>query len=105
MRRARINLKNFAAFINAFYIICIILIPAGAQAAAIINLDSKPHNLSVNGTDVTIEAGRSWKIIGKAKIIYQNREIHMEDTDEYAIWNDHEFGPQRHSRHGTGMFK
>ena len=78
-----------------------VLLYCPAFAAAITNLDSKSHAIEINNSEITINAGETWRIPGKVDLIYQDRKIHMDDTEEYAIWNDHEFGPQRRTHVGT----
>ena len=85
------------------YLVLAVLLPGHAHAAAITNLDKKPHELEANNQKITIEAGETWRIPGEVTIHNQGREIHMAETDEYAIWNDHEFGPQRHVNLGGGL--
>ena len=85
------------------YLLFVALVPAYAHAAAITNLDEKAHELEANNQKITIAAEETWRIPGEVTINYQGREIHMEETDEYAIWNDHELGPQRHVNPGGGL--
>lgn len=77
-----------------------------AQAAAITNLTDKPVQVALktgNGYEpITIEAGRTWRLTTQATLRFGERELLIGTQEEYAIWKDGTFGPQRpNARRGT----
>ena len=79
-----------------FMVLCA---PMAAQAAMVSNLTDKPKTLLIQrygGWDsVTLEAGRSWRTLGRVTILFNAHEIVIEEDKEYAIWSDDVIGPQR----------
>jgi hypothetical protein len=77
-----------------------------AQAAAIVNLASTSQTVEIeiagNYRPIVIERWRTWRVIGPARVRYEGRVSYIEDDEEYAIWNDGTFGPQRRERRGIG---
>ena len=77
-----------------------------ANAASITNLSGIPQTLhfdiSEGGQAFTVAPQETWRTPGEAWIIYNNREVHMNDIDEFALWPDGSFGPQWRNSHGTG---
>lgn len=88
-------MRKIRNFISFFLVVFSLSATSSAIAAGVVNLDSKAHTILANGKEIVIEAGATWRNPGKVKIIYKDREFNMQDYDEYAIWNDNDFGPQR----------
>lgn len=80
-----------------------------AQAAVITNLSDTPQTFEIKTsegfTPVTILAGRTWRVPGKADIRRGDRVVHMEEDQEYAIWQNGDFGPQRRMKQATGAIE
>lgn len=77
----------------------ITLIASSSWPAAITNLSGIPQNFTIVDTYpksvITIPPGQTFRTLGKTSFRYQNRQLHIEDNEEYAIWRDGTFGPQR----------
>ena len=82
------------------------LAPVSANAAAIINMADVSKQLEIQTSDgympITIEAGRKYYVPGQARFRFKGREVFIERQDEYAIWGDDSFGPQRRHRFMLG---
>jgi hypothetical protein len=50
-----------------------------------------------------IAPGAVFRRIGLMRVRYDGREVTIDNDDEYAIWNDGTFGPQRRSRNVSGV--
>ena len=76
-------------------------------AAVITNLDSNPRQFDVKTGEgfktVTLAAGATWRLPGRARVRYRGREVEMNEDEEFAIWNEAEFGPQRRVVGGGGI--
>jgi hypothetical protein len=70
-----------------------------AYCAAITNLSKEPQSVSFREwkgeTTVNILPGRTLRIPGDVTFRYQERELRIEDNEEYAIWETGIIGPQR----------
>jgi hypothetical protein len=95
MKYTRITISKILLCFTVFYTNLTLAVFSEAFAATIVNLDSKAHTFTADSKEVVLEPNRVWQVPGYAKIIFKNREIHMEDLTEYAIWSDYQFGPQR----------
>lgn len=77
----------------------ITLIASPSWPAAITNLSGMPQSFIITDANpervVTIAPGQTFRTLGKSSFRYQNRQLHIEDNEEYAIWRDGTFGPQR----------
>lgn len=73
-----------------------------AWAAAITNLSDEPKTFSYGELDgekiITIPPGQTFRIPGTVTFRYGDRETRIEDDEEYAIWKDGAFGPQKRIR-------
>lgn len=73
-----------------------------AQAAAISNLSKEPQTVSYGvwggKKTVVIPPGRTFRLPGTVTFLYDGRETTIDDEEEYAIWEDGVFGPQRRIR-------
>ncbi len=72
---------------------------APAKAAKIQNLSDKAETIEVESSEgfkpVVIPPGQGYDAMGQIKVKYHGREIRVEHNEEYAIWKDGTFGPQR----------
>src|ERR1700679_537247 len=86
---------------RASLLICLtaVVFPLAAQAAVITNLDDKPQTVEVEMSGgfkpVVIAAGETWRVQGKAVVRFRDRQVQMNEDEEYAIWKDGTFGPQK----------
>src|SRR5688572_26800415 len=76
-----------------------------AQAAVITNLENAPVTIEVESGDgykpVTIDSYATWRVQGKVRVRYKDRESWISNDEEYAIWQNSGLGPQkRSSQHG-----
>jgi hypothetical protein len=86
------------------------LVATAAQAAVITNLTDRPQSLDIqmeNGAQaVTIAPQATWRVPGKLVIRYHDRDVRLEEVDEYAIWPNAAtggvLGPQNRITHGKG---
>jgi hypothetical protein len=82
-------------------------VPMTVHAAGVINLTEQDKQLEIRTGDgfvpVTIPAWRTVFFPGKVKVRFLEREVFIEHHEEYAIWPDNSFGPQRRYRHLKGM--
>ena len=78
-----------------------------ARAAIIENVSDTPKVIEVEQLGgfqpVTIEAGREYNVPGALKVRYGAREVQIDFDEDYAIWQDGGFGPQRRLSHGNGI--
>jgi|GEM_PF-2311737 len=92
--------------IHLFFLIFSYMLCFEAQAAAITNLSDQPQIIEVpcrcDSPQVTIAPGETWRLSGKVKIRYHEREFFIGEADEYAIWSSGDFGPQRYHNSGNG---
>ena len=94
-------------FFLGFGVMC----AASAQAAVITNLDEKPQTVEVytgqGMQTVSIAANATWRAPGKIKVRFHDRDVQMNDDDEFAIWPNKttggEFGPQKRQKHGSSV--
>lgn len=79
-----------------------------AVAAVITNLDKKSQQFDLledgRFTPITIAAGETWRLPGRVRVRYHGRELNINEEEEFAIWNDHEFGPQRTISHTNNPY-
>ena len=79
---------------------------SGAQAAVITNLGDKPQTVEIavaNGfSPVIIPPNETWRTPGKVVVRFHDSVVHMEDSEEFAIWKNGDFGPQKHITHSIG---
>lgn len=91
-------LLSFFALVN--------LLPTPVKAAAIQNLSCSPQTIEIefaNGRrSIILPPGRTYDVLGALKTHYRGREVRIEHDEEYAIWDDGTFGPQRYRR-GSGF--
>ena len=88
---------------NRFYAFSAFCIALGwcnlAQAAAIANLTDGPLTVELkegeNYTPLTIEAGRTWRVVRPVTVRYHASDYRIGVVEEYAAWPDGDFGPQR----------
>lgn len=78
------------------------------MAAAVTNLDHTTHKIILVEGDgnksIEIKAGDTFRLVGRIKLIYRDREIVIDSDEEYAIWKDGTIGPQRHiKRNSKGL--
>jgi len=86
-RKLLLTLVFFAAFGGA------------AQAAAVSNLTDSGQLIQIKTADgwkdITIAPGDTWRVYGLAEIRFRERESRIEHNQEFAIWPNGDFGPQR----------
>jgi len=91
-----------------FILVAIFFFPAHVSAAAISNLSDEQQTIDVEildgFTEVKIDAGRTWRVVSKTKVRYKEREYLLGEQEEYAIWTDGSFGPQRANSRGGRAF-
>ncbi|MBY0407748.1 MAG: hypothetical protein K2Q01_08645 [Rickettsiales bacterium] len=72
---------------------------SSARAAAITNLTDAPQTVELREgeslTAFSIAPGRTWRVQQKVVVRYQGRENRINEYEEFAIWKDGSFGPQR----------
>lgn len=82
------------------------LCPFSAQAATVFNLSDAPKQIEVHGFNgfkpVDIPAWRKFSVPGNVNVRFNGREVYIQHNEEYAIWPDGTFGPQRHVRSMRG---
>lgn len=70
-----------------------------AQAAAIANLSPQVRRIEIKTArgfqPEDIEPGRTWRLAGRVTVRYDGEEYDIDQTEEYAIWNDGVLGPQK----------
>lgn len=80
--------------------------PYLARAAGVSNLTDTALTIEVETAQgykpVVIEAGRTYTVPGKLQLRYRGREAFLEVHEEYAIWPDGTFGPQRRTQDKRG---
>lgn len=85
--------------VKAVVFTAVLLVGGQAQAAAITNLSGKAQTVGLQTAEgfqpVVIEANATWRMLTPVKVQFGNRETLIGAVEEYVIWNDTTFGPQR----------
>jgi hypothetical protein len=71
---------------------------AEVQAAQIQNLSNTPQTIELmdrNDAIITLAPGGIWQGLGRAHVKWREREVDIEYNEEYVIWDNDTFGPQR----------
>lgn len=91
-----------------FLVIFLSLSASEAWAAAISNLSNEPKTFSYDEwggeRTIIIPPGQTFRIPGTVTFRYDGRETRIEDDEEYAIWQDGAFGPQKRLRRNSFGF-
>jgi hypothetical protein len=71
-----------------------------AEAAAVTNLAHEAQTIEIETADgykaLSIEAGRTYRTLGAIRVRYQKSyTIYIERNEEFAIWPNGNFGPQK----------
>ncbi len=89
------------------FIFLLSLSASESYAAAITNLSSEPKTVSYEEwggkKTVIIQPGRTFRLPGTVTFLYDGRESRIDDEEEYAIWEDGVFGPQRRLRRNSAF--
>lgn len=96
------TIEIFAIFLTAAFF------ASHANAAAIHNLGDVPQRLILyqyNASSEIIVAPNSvYRSIGSLHVSFQEREYRIDYDEEYALWPNGDFGPQRGTRnHNPGV--
>lgn len=75
-----------------------LMLPAPAMATAIANMSELSHTVEIQTSTgyipQVIPPGRTFRLPGRVRIRYEQKEFYLDADMEYAIWPDG-FGPQR----------
>ncbi len=97
--------RKMPVFSIVFAAICCFY-SSGASAAAVTNLTDKTQTIEMKVaggfTPITIEPGRTWRLAANVVVRVHEHEFQILDIEEYAIWSDGSFGPQRRNSRTTG---
>lgn len=88
--------------------LCFACLPAGAQAAAVTNLTGEAQTVEVLAAGgympQVIAPHATWRLQAKVKLRFKDREYRIGEHEEFAIWKDGTFGPQRANMRGGRQF-
>jgi hypothetical protein len=80
-------------------IIVVALWCSSAEAAQIQNLSKTNQIIEIvnygSSVTVTLAPGEIWRGFGRATVKWRTREVDIAYDEEYVIWDDETFGPQR----------
>lgn len=87
------------------YLPFLMLAVSHAQAAAVTNLSDHAQQVTIteaggSARQVMLQANETFRLPGKFWLGFAGREMRLEPYEEYAIWSDTVFGPQRRSSQG-----
>lgn len=72
------------------------------------NLTDAPQTITFEADrgmqEVTIAPGDTWRLLVRTMVKYKSHETLMGSNEEYAIWKDGTFGPQRANTRGGHNF-
>lgn len=93
------NIRMHKTLIKLFALCLFAAFSHAAKAGEIQNLSDKDQvvEIEVNGEyqEVKIEEGRTYSIVGLIKARFNGAEVSIEPDEQYVIWDDKTFGPQR----------
>ena len=91
-----------------FFLLCgLFFYQPPALAAAITNLSDHPQVFAIDEgggfREVSIPAGQTYRTYGKWFVRFHDRDVRMEDNEEFAYWQNGDFGPQYRRRNNTTL--
>src|SRR5437667_308601 len=100
-------MHRFYVLLMCLLFLTLFLIPLeAAQAVAVTNLSNSPKIIELKVSQGfephTIAPGETWRVTGKQVLRFNGSEFHLEDSEEYAVWNNDDFGPQFRRKFGKG---